>query len=295
MWLKDFRSEEDNPYQDDPFVRITHLCRSEVQPDWHYPMHRHEEEFEIIFITGGDGILHIDNQRFDLSRGSILSLPPNTYHYLETPKSMRYYTMRFDSSPADGSMQSLYWKQGIALTSAAGTYLQYLEGSFDTLLNLAILSDGHADRPVQTNVLAMLQLIQVLYSEENLSIKTDSDHTMSDILHYIVENCYEKITLQSLGEKFAISPSHLSRLFSQTFHASPIDYLINARMARATEYLGKTSKSVTEISYLVGYDNPSYFRSLFTKKMGCTPTEYRERLSSHALPKTDEDIFPHAG
>ena len=133
----------------------------------------------------------------------------------------------------------------------------------------------------------------MLMENKALSIRTKSDFSMNDMLVYITEHCEEKITLQSLSERFSISASHLSRMFNQAFHCSPINYLINARMARATEYLGRTNKSIAEIAELVGYENHFYFTNLFIKRIGCSPTEYRERLSSKDLPKGDEDLRWH--
>ena len=95
-------------------------------------------------------------------------------------------------------------------------------------------------------------------------------------LKYIEQNNSQKITLESLAKRFNVSPSHLSRIFTNAYHMSPINYLIYSRITYATEYLLKTNYSVAEIAELVGYDNPTHFTNLFVKRIGCTPTEFRE-------------------
>lgn len=45
---------------------------------------------------------------------------------------------------------------------------------------------------------------------------------------------------------------------------------------RATEY------NVTEISNIVGYDNPLYFSRIFKRMKGLSPTEYRKRIKEKA-------------
>ena len=65
--------------------------------------------------------------------------------------------------------------------------------------------------------------------------------------------------------------------FKKAYDMSPIDYLIYCRITYATEYLLKSERSVAEIAQLVGYDNPTHFTNMFVKRIGCTPTEYREK------------------
>ncbi|MCD8052882.1 MAG: AraC family transcriptional regulator [Lachnospiraceae bacterium] len=205
---------------------------------------------------------------------------------------MEYFTMRFDADPVTGTLQSFFREKGPSIT-AAGDYFSYFADTRHLLLGLHMSNGGYADERVQTICLSMLQIVQMLLENRALAIRTRNDSSMNDVLHYITEHCEEKISLQSLGEKFSISPSHLSRLFSHAFHCSPINYLINARMAKATEYLGKTDKPIAEIAELVGYDNPFYFASLFSKRIGCSPTEYRQRLDSRDLPRNSPDIIYH--
>ena len=98
-----------------------------------------------------------------------------------------------------------------------------------------------------------------------------------DILEYLDTHQADHITLDSLAKRFNVSASHLNRTFNRAFHTSPINYLIDARVTFATEYLLKSNYSVAKIAELCGYDNPAHFTNMFTKRIGCTPAEYRER------------------
>ncbi len=291
MWLKDFTSEQDNPYRGSPFVLLTHLCYSDTLPDWEYPMHSHENEFELSFVIQGEGRLHVNNEEVKLSPGSVSLTEPGIRHCFSSgpEEKMEYYALRFDAEPADGELQSFFREMGTAVTSA-GSFHEYMAATFRLLLDLGMASGGRADTRMQAVCLSLLQIVRLLFENRALTIRTKNDYSMSDVMIYITDHCEEKITLKSLSERFAISSSHLSRLFMEAFHTSPINYLINARMAKATEYLGKTNKPVAEIAKLVGYDNPYYFDKLFVRRMGCTPGEYRESLGSRSLPKESEEI-----
>lgn len=293
MWIKDFFEREDNPLRFPPFVAVTHLCYSDTISVWEYPWHAHRNEFEVTFIMKGSGALLVDEKETAIRKGDICLVAPGTYHRYSVAEGgdMEYFALRFAREPEDGALQAYFFGLEPAAVTPSGGYFAYFQAAASQLLTIQVAQEREL---VQTITLPVLQLVQRLFANKALTIRTRGSYSAADIMRYITEHCAEKITLQSLGGRFSISPSHLSRMFSSAFHTSPINYLINARMARATEYLGKTDKPVSEIASLVGYDNQFYFVSLFTKRIGCSPTEYRDRLSSRDLPKTSSDIFPRA-
>lgn len=97
---------------------------------------------------------------------------------------------------------------------------------------------------------------------------------------HIDENftCSE-LTLQSTAQMVHISPSYLSVVFKQTLGKSFISYLTELRIERSKYLLQHTSQRVYEIGHAVGYDNPTYFSTLFKKYCGMGPTEYRAQFS----------------
>ncbi len=59
---------------------------------------------------------------------------------------------------------------------------------------------------------------------------------------------------------------------------TPMQYIISVRMTHAQQLLSTTDYTITEISAVVGYDNPLYFSRLFKKQIGLSPTDYRKNL-----------------
>jgi two-component system response regulator YesN len=73
------------------------------------------------------------------------------------------------------------------------------------------------------------------------------------------------------------SPSHFSTLFSQVTSQTFKEYITNIRMKKAKELLRSTAQTSSEIAYQVGYLDPHYFSSVFRKKTGLSPKEYRNK------------------
>ena len=55
-----------------------------------------------------------------------------------------------------------------------------------------------------------------------------------------------------------------------------IDYITGVRLKKAMELLESTSLTVNEIAEAVGYKDARYFREIFVKHMGKTPSQFRK-------------------
>lgn len=109
--------------------------------------------------------------------------------------------------------------------------------------------------------------------------------------HYIDNNYSESITLETLADMCHGSPYHLHRTFRKVMGITPVDYIQNKRISKASEYLLHTERTVTDIALTVGMPNTPYFITLFKKKTGYTPTQFRElnmKQSSKHLEQTPE-------
>lgn len=95
---------------------------------------------------------------------------------------------------------------------------------------------------------------------------------------YIDEHYFEGLTLSSLAEQFHVESSYFSRLFRQETGENVMVYIARTRIRRAQEYMREGEKSLTEIAFLTGYDDYTYFNRVFRKITGMSPREYRENL-----------------
>lgn len=107
-----------------------------------------------------------------------------------------------------------------------------------------------------------------------------------------IKNNYSNpaLSLDEIAGTLNISPGYLSILFKQVSKKSFINYLTAIRMEKAKELLIYSNLKTYEISYKVGYDNPTYFSTTFKKNIGSKPKEYREAHMESGSGSTDSDI-----
>lgn len=96
------------------------------------------------------------------------------------------------------------------------------------------------------------------------------------IASYIKESYAEPITLSVLAEQFYASVYHLQRTFKRVKGVTPLTYLQQQRMEAAKRLLIETDKPVNVIGAEVGIANAAHFATVFQKKTGVTPSEYRQ-------------------
>ena len=85
-------------------------------------------------------------------------------------------------------------------------------------------------------------------------------------------------SIERLAEELKISTTYLRREFCRATGMSPIAYLKDTRLREASRLLLANDLTVKEIAERCGYSSISYFIQDFHKKMGESPSQYRQRL-----------------
>ena len=71
-----------------------------------------------------------------------------------------------------------------------------------------------------------------------------------------------------------LDQKQLYRKMKQLINMTPINLLKKLRMKKAAVLLAQNKFTVSEVMYLVGYTNASYFSKCFTEEFGKTPKQF---------------------
>ncbi|MEE1243804.1 MAG: AraC family transcriptional regulator [Frisingicoccus sp.] len=131
----------------------------------------------------------------------------------------------------------------------------------------------------------IIEFLYVLSQTDAKAYLTESSVSRSQaeyakqIADYISINIQNKMTIRELTEKFAISETHLQRIFRSVYGMPVISFIRAQKMQCAAQVLIHTTRSIDDIADEFGYVNESKFSAVFKKVMGDTPSIYRKEHS----------------
>lgn len=106
------------------------------------------------------------------------------------------------------------------------------------------------------------------------------DRAIRDAEAYLLTHHKDDIATEELAAKFGMSGRNFMRRFKAATGRMPGAYLQAVRMDAAKHLLERGRLSVKQIAAEIGYDDISFFRSLFKRSTGMNPAEYRARFGA---------------
>lgn len=93
---------------------------------------------------------------------------------------------------------------------------------------------------------------------------------------YIKQHYAENIDREDVAKSVYLTPNYLSKLFNKETGLTIRDYINQLRIDEAKKLLSSTSKAISVIAMDVGFENVSYFSTVFKKYCGCNPDAWRK-------------------
>lgn len=102
-------------------------------------------------------------------------------------------------------------------------------------------------------------------------------YKLQAMLDYIDGHYGERLVIESLAERFEISPTYCSKLFGKELDTTFTAYLLEARMKAAMDMLKDTPLAIKDIVERCGYSDYAHFHKVFKRYTGITAAQYRQR------------------
>lgn len=111
-----------------------------------------------------------------------------------------------------------------------------------------------------------------------LQKRSQKESLTIEIEGYIYQHLNDHgLSLTMIGEGLNRNPTYLSALYKKQTGVNILDFITEARMKQAKEYLQETTMKSYEIAEKIGYGDASYFTKIFRRTVGMSPTEYRKK------------------
>ncbi|MFT7548122.1 MAG: transcriptional regulator GlxA family with amidase domain [Candidatus Azotimanducaceae bacterium] len=114
---------------------------------------------------------------------------------------------------------------------------------------------------------------------QNLLIDSKSEDPLVAKTQYWLKNhLREDFNLSGLADIMQVSQRTLIRRFKTELDVPPIKYLQNLRIETAKQLLENTNIMLSDVTVQVGYSDVSSFSRLFKRRIGLSPSAYRQRF-----------------
>ncbi len=94
--------------------------------------------------------------------------------------------------------------------------------------------------------------------------------------NFIETNFAEDLSIEEIAEKLHVHPSHLMRSFKKEKGITISHYRNVRRIKEAKELILHTNLSMTEIAFMIGFNNSQYFSKFFKEHEGLSPIEFKK-------------------
>lgn len=112
------------------------------------------------------------------------------------------------------------------------------------------------------------------------AVVDSSTQTLGPLLEWVQANLGDRLDVDSLARRCAMSPRTFARRFRDETGTTPHAWITRQRVAAAEEMLERTPLPVERIAVEVGFGNAATLRQHFTRSRGVGPQQYRRMFSA---------------
>jgi transcriptional regulator GlxA family with amidase domain len=122
-----------------------------------------------------------------------------------------------------------------------------------------------------------------------LAVQLAEHEPLRELQSYILEHPEEKLDVEHLARRAAMSPRTFARVFAREVGITPARFVTSVRIETARRLLEESSESIESVCRQSGLGTPESMRRAFLRTVGIPPGQYRERFNrSHAVARLPE-------
>jgi AraC-like DNA-binding protein len=250
---------------------------------------------EIVYIYEGQGIFHIRNESFTVSKGDVVIIGSDEMHHLELPANNRLKIMCIFFMP-----DLIYGAGGDSIDFEYLTPFRdrkrfsrnknriYADNNHIVLeiiekMNIELNAKHIYYQQALKNYLFDILLALLRYYGEktkrngNNTRKNQDIERLRSVFTYIQDNYDKRISLSQLSKIACMSPYSLCRLFKKVTGTTTSNYILRTRIDQAKCLLIESNLTITQIAFKVGIEDHSYFDRIFRRFNDTSPKIFRQK------------------
>lgn len=237
-------------------------------------------DYQLIYIASGKAHFHFGDKEEIVTAGHMVIYRPKEsqkYEYYAKDQTEVYW-VHFTGNNVKNILRA-YGISDDKKVFYCGSGLEYQQHFRMMIQELQLCKDDYQEMLE----IHLRQILIMLHRYLKTSTKIENGIIAEEIdkaMLYFNEHYNETISIEDYAASRHMSTSWFIRNFKQYTDITPMQYILSIRISNAEDLLKNTEYNLTEISNIIGYDNPLYFSRIFKKQKGLSPSEYRKHIKN---------------
>lgn len=263
------------------WLRFHETLQGALQPD------RHPEVFEVHYLKRGHLRWWVEDQAYDFQPGSVFIVHPNELHGGDESslQPCEHFWLRFNPGEMGKFLASLPEKER-----------DHLRDGFDDMSHRTFpvsaeigsdferLLDAHRSGAAGAAIIARgvlhAMLATIIRDYHSFKDRSQPRPLVTWRIRRILTildndtNSYNS-SVAELADMVGLSESGFRERFKAETGYSPHEYILDRRISDARRRLAETDEDITRIAMELGFASSQYFATVFRKRVGLTPSDFR--------------------
>ena len=244
-----------------------------------------QNAYSIYWIQEGKGTYNIDFEQYKFEDNVLFFLSPGQVFTVDSEQIKTAYKLTFvrdfyciqthDKEVAcNGVLFNNIYETPFVKPCEKDT--QKLQFILESLIE-EFQQDETAQYDMLQSYLKQFMICAVRVQKENHIIKEDTETRLFKDFSLLVEQNFKTLhAVTDYANRLGVSPKSISKHFQKIGTKTPSDFIKNRILLEAKRLLIYTDKTVKEIAFELGFNDPAYFTRFFTKAISKSPLQFKK-------------------
>ncbi|WP_353162020.1 helix-turn-helix transcriptional regulator [Myroides odoratus] len=233
--------------------------------------HKHNNYFEIIYLSEGTGFHTIDQAVFSITTPTVFFIQKEQVHFWDITSKPKGFVVLLKKEFLQASLD--YKLRDLLSQLSHFTCLKINDTqNIDALFHLLL---SEKDFTVTEGLLKAL-LAKIIARSTPFSTSVNKSDTITLFQDFLKQTNNLHNSVAYYAQRLKISPQKLNAICRKTLQQSASEILAEHIIDEAKRQLLYSENSVSEIAYNLNFSDSSYFTKYFKRHMGITPKAFRE-------------------
>ena len=258
----------------------------------------HYHDFiELVFILNGQGRQVLEDNEYLVAAGDVFVLQGNQKHYFRDASQVEIVNVMFDGinhpGMIPGKIRQMEGYKALFILEPFYRAKHHFKNrlrlnreelaKIELMLNAMFFEQNQQQEGYELILANRLQELIILLSRQYSNIETTQARALvriGKVIEYLENNLSETVYIDKLSDMACMSKRNFMRIFKGAVGLSPIQYLRQVRLQRASKMLRESSEQIGVVAMQCGFSDSNYFIKCFRQAFGTTPYRFRMRFNN---------------